>query len=122
MPRVVEHYMSTRIKSHAIIRLAKESRGGRWNQWLDLADGDFLNAGITRESSGGDTGAESDAQHGSRIRMQQGGQMAHHPLQFHVVNFGGRFDVAVHIYIDRVVGPLRDRDRRIDSFGDVEHL
>src|ERR1700722_2290131 len=122
MPRVVEHYVCARIERYAIIRLAEESRGGGRDQWLNFADGDFLNARIARESAGGDSGAESDAEHGFWIRMQQGWKMADHPLQFHVVDFRGRFDVAVHIYIDRVVGPLRDRDRRIDSFGDVEHF
>ena len=107
--RVVEDDVRARIEHDAVIlrrrRYCVEAGGitGSISQTVI-----FSNAGIAGERSGGDTGAEADAEHRFRIGMQQGGQMADHALQLHVVEFGGRFHVAVDVDVDRAVRSIRE--------------
>ncbi len=82
----------------------------------------FSMLGISRERARGNSRAESDSQHRSRLRMQQRRQMADHALQPHVVGLGGGLYVAVDVYLHGAIVPLRDGDRGISAFGRVEDL
>jgi len=104
------------IEHDAIIFLPEELRRDGWNARLDFANLDLLNVGVARESAGRHARTEADAQHRFRLGMHQSGQMAHHPLQPHVVWFVGGFHVAVDIDLHRAVFPLRNYNGGVAAF------
>ena len=121
MARVVEDDVGLRVERDAIILIAEVLRGSGRDDGLDLTDGDLLNPGVAGEGAGGDARAKADAEHGFRIRVQQGGQVANHALQLHVENLGGGFHVAVDVHVDGAVVPARDGDRGVAAFLRIEN-
>src|ERR1700722_15537005 len=120
--RVVINDLGFGIVEDVVILLRKIARGSGRDHGFNFADRNFLDAWIGGESAGGNACAESDTQHGDGMRVKQRGKMTYHPLQLHVEGFGGGFDVAIDVNFDRAVVPLRDGDRRIDTFDGVENL
>ena len=117
--RVVVDDVRTRVIHNIVILRAEISRRNRRNDGLDFANGDFLNARVGGESTGGYAGSEADSQYRLRMRMEQSRQMSDHSLEFHVVRFGGGFDVTVDVDADGSVTPARNGHRRISPFRGV---
>src|SRR5579871_803965 len=76
MTRVIVVDVSARIVQDVVVFAVEVLGGNGGNQGLQLADGDVANVGMDHESAGGDSGAESDDQHGLRVRMDQRRNMA----------------------------------------------
>src|SRR5204862_2068363 len=98
----------------------EERRNHAWNQRFDFTDDDALDARVEDKRTGGHTGAETDHEHGVRIGMHQRRHVAEHPLQSHVVNFCGRFDLAADVEVADAPFGLRDGYRGVETFGFVE--
>src|SRR5271170_7058293 len=107
---VVVEDLGARVVEYVVVFVREVFGGGRWDQGLQFADRDFLNGGMDYERPRGYAGAEADDQDRLRIPMQQRGNMAEHPLQAHVVGFGGRLHLSADVKVVFAVRQFGDRD------------
>ena len=92
------------------------------DEGFDFADDDALDAGIEDKGAGGDACAAADDEDGAGLGMDQGGDMAQHALEAHVLGFGGSFDFAADVEIAGAVGEFGDGDGGVHAFADVEEF
>ena len=121
MAGVVEEDSDARVVDHVVILLLEERGDDSGDQGFDFADGDVGDFGISQERAGGDAGAASDHQNGARAGCQQGGQVAEHALQAHVLRVGGGFDFAADVEIEGAAAVhLGDSDGGVHALAHID--
>ena len=102
VPGVVVDDLDARIVQHVVVLLAEEARGDLRDQRLDLADDDPLDVGVQHERAGGDARPAADDEHRARLGVQEGREVAEHPLQPHVGRLGRGLDLAADVEVDDI--------------------
>src|SRR6478672_8742162 len=81
---IVINDLNPRVLQYVVILLAEICSNRLWDQRLDFAYDDTLNAWIQREYSCGHAGAEANNENRARCRIIECGQMTQHALHLHV--------------------------------------
>ena len=122
MPRVVDPHVHLRIADDVEVVLAEVGGDDARHERLDLGDRLVRRRRIDRHRAGGHARAAADDQHLLRLRRQQRRQVAEHALQPHVLRLARRLHLAGVVVVAHAVGQLRDRDRRVQPFADVDDV
>ena len=82
---------------HIVVFPRETSGDGAGDQRLNLANDDALDRRVSDERSGGHASAATDDEHRARLRMEEGGDVAEHELETHVLEKAGRLGFSADV-------------------------
>ena len=122
VPGVVVDDFDAAIMEHVVVFLGETSGDGAWDQRLDLANHDALDRRVSDERSGGHAGAATHDEHRARLRMEEGGDMAEHELEPHVLEKAGRLGFSADVEETPAGTRFCDRDGSVDTLANKEDI
>ena len=122
MSRIVQLDMGLRIRHDVEVVLGEVVRHDARDERFDFGNGQALDVGIDRNGASGNSRTTADDEYRLRVFRNQGGHVAEHALQPHVLRFARGLDLAGVVIIQHAVRQSRDGDRCVPALANVDDL